>query len=191
MEKYTKIWGINGTVFGKTWIGNALRCWLGRFYITVLEEESSTVFWWAVIVKYSYGLSRCRCIGFLKISIDILCQVMTNIYIRNYYIKWRAKRRHLMNILVTGAKGMVGMALVNNLKNIRDHKNQTRPNNLYRWNLWKWYGFYESGIRVLLRARGFCLSFSWRESAGESGWIYEGQLRFYIGVARLFKKASK
>lgn len=33
-----------------------------------------------------------------------------------------------MNILVTGAKGMVGTALVNNLKNIRDHKNQTRPN---------------------------------------------------------------
>lgn len=48
---------------------------------------------------------------------------MTNIYIRNYYIKWRAKRRHLMNILVTGAKGMGGTALVNNLKNIRDHKN--------------------------------------------------------------------
>jgi len=33
-----------------------------------------------------------------------------------------------MNILVTGAKGMVGTALVNNLKNIRDGKNQTRPN---------------------------------------------------------------
>lgn len=33
-----------------------------------------------------------------------------------------------MNILVTGAKGMVGMALVNNLKNIRDGKNRTRPN---------------------------------------------------------------
>ncbi|MBE5872692.1 MAG: SDR family oxidoreductase [Lachnospiraceae bacterium] len=32
-----------------------------------------------------------------------------------------------MNILVTGAKGMVGTALVNNLKNIRDQKNQTRP----------------------------------------------------------------
>ena len=32
-----------------------------------------------------------------------------------------------MNILVTGARGMVGTALVNNLKNIRDHKNQTRP----------------------------------------------------------------
>lgn len=31
-----------------------------------------------------------------------------------------------MNILVTGAKGMVGTALVNNLKNIRDNKNQTR-----------------------------------------------------------------
>ena len=32
-----------------------------------------------------------------------------------------------MNILVTGAKGMVGKALVNNLKNIRDGKNKTRP----------------------------------------------------------------
>lgn len=33
-----------------------------------------------------------------------------------------------MNILVTGSKGMVGTALVNNLKNIRDDKNKTRPN---------------------------------------------------------------
>ena len=33
-----------------------------------------------------------------------------------------------MNILVTGAKGMVGTSLVNNLKNIRDDKNRTRPN---------------------------------------------------------------
>ncbi len=33
-----------------------------------------------------------------------------------------------MNILVTGAKGMVGTALVNNLKNIKDGKNRTRPN---------------------------------------------------------------
>ena len=32
-----------------------------------------------------------------------------------------------MNILVTGAKGMVGTALYNNLKNIRDGKNKTRP----------------------------------------------------------------
>ena len=32
-----------------------------------------------------------------------------------------------MNILVTGAKGMVGTALVNNLKNVRDEKNKTRP----------------------------------------------------------------
>ena len=31
-----------------------------------------------------------------------------------------------MNILVTGAKGMVGIALCNNLKNIRDGKNKTR-----------------------------------------------------------------
>lgn len=33
-----------------------------------------------------------------------------------------------MTILVTGAKGMVGTALVNNLKTIRDGKNRTRPN---------------------------------------------------------------
>lgn len=33
-----------------------------------------------------------------------------------------------MNILVTGAKGMVGTALVNNLKNIRDNNNRTRSN---------------------------------------------------------------
>lgn len=33
----------------------------------------------------------------------------------------------ILRILVTGAKGMVGTALVNNLKNIRDGKNRTRP----------------------------------------------------------------
>ena len=32
-----------------------------------------------------------------------------------------------MNILVTGAKGMVGTALVANLKNIKEGKNRTRP----------------------------------------------------------------
>lgn len=32
-----------------------------------------------------------------------------------------------MNILVTGARGMVGTALVNNLKNIKENKNRTRP----------------------------------------------------------------
>lgn len=33
-----------------------------------------------------------------------------------------------MNVLVTGAKGFVGKNLVENLKNIRDSKNRTRPN---------------------------------------------------------------
>lgn len=32
-----------------------------------------------------------------------------------------------MNILVTGSKGMVGTALIANLKNIRENKNRTRP----------------------------------------------------------------
>ena len=44
-----------------------------------------------------------------------------------------------MNILITGAKGMVGTALVNNLKNIRDGKNRTRPNihieNIYEYDI--------------------------------------------------------
>lgn len=44
-----------------------------------------------------------------------------------------------MKILVTGAKGMVGTALVNNLKNIRDNKTRTRPNilveELYEYDL--------------------------------------------------------
>ncbi len=33
-----------------------------------------------------------------------------------------------MKILVTGAAGFVGRNLVENLKNIRDGKNRTRPN---------------------------------------------------------------
>lgn len=44
-----------------------------------------------------------------------------------------------MNILITGAKGMVGTALVNNLKNIRDNKNRTRAgltiNNIYEYDI--------------------------------------------------------
>ena len=44
-----------------------------------------------------------------------------------------------MNILVTGAKGMVGTVLVNNLKNIRDNKNRTRPaiciNEIYEYDI--------------------------------------------------------
>lgn len=32
-----------------------------------------------------------------------------------------------MNILVTGSKGMIGTSLINNLKNIRDNKDRTRP----------------------------------------------------------------
>ena len=44
-----------------------------------------------------------------------------------------------MNILVTGAKGMVGTALCNNLKNISDGKNKTRSelhiDEIYEYNL--------------------------------------------------------
>ena len=44
-----------------------------------------------------------------------------------------------MNILVTGAKGMVGTALVANLKNIKENKNRTRPslriNEIYEYDI--------------------------------------------------------
>ncbi|MCD7771871.1 MAG: NAD-dependent epimerase/dehydratase family protein [Oscillospiraceae bacterium] len=44
-----------------------------------------------------------------------------------------------MNILITGAEGMVGTALTANLKNIRDGKNRTRPNihidNIYEYDI--------------------------------------------------------
>lgn len=44
-----------------------------------------------------------------------------------------------MNILVTGAKGFVGRNLVENLKNLRDGKNRTRPNikveNIYEYDI--------------------------------------------------------
>lgn len=44
-----------------------------------------------------------------------------------------------MNILITGAKGFVGRNLVENLKNIRDGKNHTRPNinidNIYEYDI--------------------------------------------------------
>lgn len=44
-----------------------------------------------------------------------------------------------MNILITGAAGFVGRNLVENLKNIRDGKNRTRPNikidNVYEYDL--------------------------------------------------------
>lgn len=36
-------------------------------------------------------------------------------------------QKKYLNLLITGAKGMVGTALVNNLKNIRDNKNKKRP----------------------------------------------------------------
>lgn len=45
-----------------------------------------------------------------------------------YIIKCNVEGEKYMNILVTGSRGMVGTALVNNLKNIRDNKNKTRTN---------------------------------------------------------------
>ena len=51
-----------------------------------------------------------------------------------------------MNILVTGAKGMVGTALVANLYNIKENKNKARPN-------LKVDEIYEYDLGCLLRRR--------------------------------------
>ncbi len=49
-----------------------------------------------------------------------------------------------MNILITGAKGMVGTALVANLKNIKENKNRPRPNlqieDIYEYDIDSTYG---------------------------------------------------
>ena len=48
-------------------------------------------------------------------------KILTTDYVKEALANWEAGES--MNILVTGSKGMVGTALVNNLKNIRDGKN--------------------------------------------------------------------
>ena len=59
-----------------------------------------------------------------------------------------------MNILVTGAKGMVGTALVANLKNIKENKNRTRPNlhieDIYEYDLDSTAGDLESYCQIVL-----------------------------------------
>ena len=59
-----------------------------------------------------------------------------------------------MNILVTGAKGMVGTALCANLKNLRDGKNRTRPglriDKIYKYDL-------PCRAGGLLRQSGLCV----------------------------------
>ena len=70
-----------------------------------------------------------------------------------------------MNILVTGAKGMVGTALVNNLKNIRDNKNRTRPGisigEIYEYDLDMTFSLLRKSW--ILTAGKLNLYFTWRE----------------------------
>ena len=96
-----------------------------------------------------------------------------------------------MNILVTGAKGMVGTALCNNLKNIRDGKNKTRPalhiEEIYEYDL-------DSTAEQLdkyCQKSGFCVQSGWCESSGKPGRLHEGQLRLCIRSAELSEKAQQ
>ena len=61
-----------------------------------------------------------------------------------------------MKILVTGAKGFVGRNLVENLKNIRDEKNRTRPelkiDEVYEYDITSTYDDLEEYVRVSIGA---------------------------------------
>lgn len=85
-----------------------------------------------------------------------------------------------MNILVTGAKGMVGTALVNNLKNIKENKNRTRPNihvdEIYEYDIQST----EVELDAYCKSADFCIPSGRSKPSGESGRFYAGELWIYI-----------
>lgn len=94
-----------------------------------------------------------------------------------------------MNILITGAKGMVGTALTANLKNIRENKNRTRPDlapggereiqEIYEYDI-------DSTAEELdeyCRKADFVFHLAGGEPSGESGGFHEGELWIYIPAA--------
>ena len=96
-----------------------------------------------------------------------------------------------MNILVTGAKGMVGTALCNNLKNIRDGKNKTRPalniEEIYEYDL-------DSTAEQLdeyCRKADFVFNLAGVNRPENPGGFHEGQLRLCIRPAELPEKAQQ
>lgn len=82
-----------------------------------------------------------------------------------------------MNILVTGAKGMVGTALVANLKNIKEGKNRTRPglniDGIYEYDI---HSTAEQ-LEEYCQTADFVFNFGGRKPSRKSGGLYEGQLR--------------
>ena len=85
-----------------------------------------------------------------------------------------------MNILVTGAKGMVGTALVANLKNIKENKNRTRPdihiNEIYEYDI----DSTEEQLDEYCKKADFVFNLAGvnrPENPGESGRFHEGKLR--------------
>lgn len=85
-----------------------------------------------------------------------------------------------MNILVTGAKGMVGTALCNNLKNIRDGKNKTRPaldiKEIYEYDL----DSTSEELDEYCRRADFVFNLAGGKSSRKPGGFHEGQLRLCI-----------
>lgn len=80
-----------------------------------------------------------------------------------------------MNILVTGAKGMVGTALVANLKNIKENKNRTRPNlhieDIYEYDL----DSTSEELDSYCQKADFVFNLAGVNRPGKSGGFYEGE----------------
>lgn len=93
-----------------------------------------------------------------------------------------------MNILVTGAKGMAGTALVNNLKNIRDGKDKTRPdiivNDIYEYDI-------NSSLEELdnyCKNADFVFNFAGVNRPENSDDFMKGNCDFALSLLNLLKK---
>ena len=88
-----------------------------------------------------------------------------------------------MKILVTGAKGMVGTALVNNLKTIQDGRNKTRPDihieEIYEYDI----------DNTLEELEKYCKECDFVFNlAGEYRRLHEWKLWFCLYIIRYIKK---
>ena len=70
----------------------------------------------------------------------------------------------MMNILVTGSAGFVGRNLVENLKNIRDGKNRSRP----EIRIEEIYEYDHHNTVEVVRKGGFCIPSCWSKQTTRS-----------------------
>jgi len=93
-----------------------------------------------------------------------------------------------MNILITGAKGFVGRNLEENLKNIRDNKNRTRPDihidNIYEYDI----DSSEEELSVYCKNSDFIFDFAGVNRPRDNSEFYEGNCDFTKKLISLLEK---